>query len=100
MQVDTADELMSVELMFNAVWNKLDKHKLVALLSCLIPCFEKDEEQQGLPVELAEAVSSLQAFATEVATVTTVRSIHTLVKESFVTINADMKSTCMSHVAR
>lgn len=74
LQVDTADELMTVELMFNAVWRKLDKHKLIALLSCLIPCTEGSEEEAGLPIDLADAVNTLQAFAAEIANVSIVRS--------------------------
>jgi hypothetical protein len=36
-----------VELMFNAVWRKLDKHKRIALLLHLIPCNDGNEEGQG-----------------------------------------------------
>ena len=41
-QIDTADELMVTELMFNAVWKTLDTPQLVALLSCMVPCKEKN----------------------------------------------------------
>ena len=40
-EIDTADELLTTELMFNGVFNGLDKHQLVALASCLIPMGEK-----------------------------------------------------------
>ncbi len=36
-EVDTADELVTVELMFNGTFQRLDKHSLVALVACLIP---------------------------------------------------------------
>ncbi len=37
-EIDTADELLCAELMFNGVFSGLDKHQLVALVACLIPC--------------------------------------------------------------
>ena len=36
-EISTGDELLTTELMFNGVFNSLDKHQLVALLSCLVP---------------------------------------------------------------
>lgn len=39
-EIDTSDELLTVELMFNGVFSRLDKHKVVALASCLIPLSE------------------------------------------------------------
>lgn len=36
-ELDTADELLTTELMFNGVFGGLDKHQLVALVSCLVP---------------------------------------------------------------
>ncbi len=36
-QIDTADELLATELMLNGVFTSLDKHQLVALVSCLVP---------------------------------------------------------------
>lgn len=36
-EIDTADELLTTELMFNGTFNNLDKHQLVALVSCLVP---------------------------------------------------------------
>lgn len=35
--MDTADELLAAELMFNGTFNSLDPHQLVALVSCLVP---------------------------------------------------------------
>ncbi len=37
LQIDTADELLTTELMFNGMYNSMDVHQLVALVSCLIP---------------------------------------------------------------
>ena len=36
-ELDTADELLATELMFNGVFQNLDAHHLVALVSCLVP---------------------------------------------------------------
>lgn len=76
MQIDTADELMSAELMFNAVWTSLDTPQLVALLSCLVECKEKNhraEQDTHIPVDLATAMQTLQSFAKNVCDVTNVR---------------------------
>jgi superfamily II RNA helicase len=37
LQISAADELVATELMFNGVYNSLDAHQLVALVSCLVP---------------------------------------------------------------
>ena len=69
---------MTTELMFNAVWKQLSTAQLVALLSCLVPCTEKDtmaETEVRLPLELAGAVSTLQEFAGHVCAITNVRSL-------------------------
>ncbi len=39
-EISTGDELLTTELMFNGVFNSLDKHQLVALLSCSGPSRE------------------------------------------------------------
>ena len=36
-EIDTADELLTTEMMFNGTFSGLDKHQLVALVSCLVP---------------------------------------------------------------
>lgn len=36
-EISTGDELLTTELMFNGVFNSLNKHQLVALISCLVP---------------------------------------------------------------
>jgi len=36
-EIDTADELLTTEMMFNGTFNGLDKHQLVSLVSCLVP---------------------------------------------------------------
>ena len=35
--MDTADELLVTELMFNGCFGRLDHHQLVALSSCFMP---------------------------------------------------------------
>ena len=37
-EISTGDELLTTELMFNGVFNSMDKHQLVALVSCLGAC--------------------------------------------------------------
>lgn len=51
-EIDTADELLTVELMFNGVFSKLDKHQIVALASCLIPLGEKSQAKTFLKPSL------------------------------------------------
>ncbi len=36
-EIDTADELLTAELLLNGVFTALDAHQLVALVSCLVP---------------------------------------------------------------
>jgi superfamily II RNA helicase len=74
-QIDTADELMTAELMFNAAWKELDSPQLVALLSCLVPCKEKDRSSEGevpLPLSLAKGMNMLQNFAKNICSITNV----------------------------
>jgi hypothetical protein len=74
-QIDTADELMTTELMFNAVWKQLSVPQLVALLSCLVQCNEKDESVGRnvlLPLSLAGAMDTLQNFAKNICSITNV----------------------------
>lgn len=58
-EIDTADELLCTELMFNGFLSDLDKHQLAAVLSCLIPT-EPSEEDIQLKRELAGPLSKLQ----------------------------------------
>lgn len=78
LQVDTADELMTTELMFNAVWKQMSTAQLVALMSCLVPCNEKggDDADTRLPLELAGAVGTLQETAGRICSITNVRPLH------------------------
>ena len=50
-EIDTADELLTTELMFNGTFNNLDKHQLVALVSCLVPV-EKSNVRRIVPSRL------------------------------------------------
>ena len=45
--VDTADELLVTELMFNGAFRGLDHHQLVALCSCFVPV-EKSKENEDI----------------------------------------------------
>ena len=48
-EIDTADELLTTEMMFNGTLNGLDKHQLVALVSCLVPG-EKSQASPHVPL--------------------------------------------------
>lgn len=67
-EIDSADELLTTELMFDGTFNKLDKHQLVSLVSCLVPV-EKSQEQISLARELAGPLAALQEAAVRVAEV-------------------------------
>lgn len=45
-QVDTADELLVTELMFNGVFTRLDAHQIAAVASCFMQ-MEKSNKQVG-----------------------------------------------------
>ena len=61
-EVDAADELVATELLFNGALNELDKHQLVALLSCLVPV-EKSSEAIKLTQAMAGPLAQLQVRA-------------------------------------
>jgi hypothetical protein len=58
-EIDTADELLTAELMFNGTLLGLDIHSLVALVSCLIPV-EKSTEHVKLTAQLGPVLVQLQ----------------------------------------
>lgn len=58
-EVDAADELVATELLFNGALSDLDKHQLVALLSCLVPV-EKSAEAIKLTQAMAGPLAQLQ----------------------------------------
>uniref|UniRef100_A0A0D6QTS0 Helicase C-terminal domain-containing protein n=1 Tax=Araucaria cunninghamii TaxID=56994 RepID=A0A0D6QTS0_ARACU len=66
--IDTADELLVTELMFNGTFNDLNHHQLAALASCFIPC-DKSNEQIELTNELAKPLRQLQDSARWIAEV-------------------------------
>lgn len=66
---------MTTELLFNAVWQDLETPQLVALLSCLVPCMEKnsqDEDAVRIPKNLEQAVMTLQSFARSISAISAV----------------------------
>ena len=65
-EIDTADELLTIEMMFNGTFNSLDIHKLVALVSCLVPV-EQGSEAIQLTSQLSDAMQSLQNTAKQIA---------------------------------
>ncbi|XP_020090364.1 DExH-box ATP-dependent RNA helicase DExH10 [Ananas comosus] len=64
--IDTGDELLVTELMFNGTFNDLDHHQVAALASCFIPC-DKSNEQIHLRSELAKPLQQLQDAARRIA---------------------------------
>jgi superfamily II RNA helicase len=66
--IDTGDELLVTELMFNGTFNDLDHHQVAALASCFIPC-DKSNEQIRLRGELSKPLQQLQDAARRIAEV-------------------------------
>ncbi|EXC12829.1 Superkiller viralicidic activity 2-like 2 [Morus notabilis] len=64
--IDTGDELLVTELMFNGTFNDLDHHQIAALASCFIPG-DKSTEQIQLRTELARPLQQLQDSARRIA---------------------------------
>ncbi|CAN0901306.1 DExH-box ATP-dependent RNA helicase DExH10 [Linum grandiflorum] len=64
--IDTGDELLVTELMFNGTFNDLDHHQVAALASCFIPV-DKSSEQIHLRKELAKPLQQLQESARKIA---------------------------------
>ncbi|CAM6102427.1 unnamed protein product [Calypogeia fissa] len=64
--IDTADELLVTELMFNGLFTDLDHHQVVALSSCFLPV-DKSNEQVRLKNELAWPLRQLQETARTIA---------------------------------
>ncbi|KAJ3696285.1 hypothetical protein LUZ60_001662 [Juncus effusus] len=64
--IDTGDELLVTELMFNGTFNDLDPHQVAALVSCFIPC-DKSNEQIRLRGELNKPLQQLQDAARRIA---------------------------------
>ncbi|KAG7669038.1 hypothetical protein Ndes2526A_g00745 [Nannochloris sp. 'desiccata'] len=68
--IDTADELLTSELMFDGTFGSLDKHQLAALVSCLVPVENTNSEIQ-LQAPLANALGKLQHTARHIADTST-----------------------------
>jgi ATP-dependent RNA helicase DOB1 len=68
--IDTADELLTSELMFDGTFGSLDKHQLAALVSCLVPVENTNAEIQ-LQKPLAHALGKLQQTARHIAETST-----------------------------
>ncbi|XP_078443652.1 RNA helicase, ATP-dependent, SK12/DOB1 protein [Wolffia australiana] len=64
--IDTADELLVTELMFNGTFNDLDRYRVAALASCFIPG-DKSNERIHLRSELSKPLSQLQESARRIA---------------------------------
>ncbi|KAM1195939.1 hypothetical protein ACFX13_022883 [Malus domestica] len=64
--IDTGDELLVTELMFNGTFNDLDHHQIAAIASCFIPV-DKSNEQIQLRTELARPLQQLQESARRIA---------------------------------
>lgn len=68
-EVNTADELLVTELIFNGVFNDLNSAQSAALLSCLVYTEKSsaDEDAPKLPEELAGPLRALQDAARRIA---------------------------------
>nr|XP_033509261.1 DExH-box ATP-dependent RNA helicase DExH10-like [Nicotiana tomentosiformis] len=64
--IDTGDELLVTELMFNGTFNDLNHHQVAALASCFIPG-DRSTEQILLRDELAKPLRQLQDSARKIA---------------------------------
>lgn len=64
--IDTGDELLVTELMFNGTFNDLDHHQIAALASCFIPG-DRSNEQIHLRAELNKPLQQLQDSARRIA---------------------------------
>ncbi|KAM7469172.1 hypothetical protein LguiA_007355 [Lonicera macranthoides] len=64
--IDTGDELLVTELMFNGTFNDVDHHQIAALASCFIPG-DRSSEQIHLRAELAKPLQQLQDSARRIA---------------------------------
>ncbi|WOG90986.1 hypothetical protein DCAR_0310234 [Daucus carota subsp. sativus] len=64
--IDTGDELLVTELMFNGTFNNLDHHQIAALASCFIPG-DRSNEQIQLRAELNKPLQQLQDSARRIA---------------------------------
>ncbi|KAK9798903.1 hypothetical protein WJX73_005375 [Symbiochloris irregularis] len=67
-EIDTADELLSSELLLNGVFSSLDTHQLSALASTLIPT-ESTRDDVHLTKDLADPLAQLQEAARRIARV-------------------------------
>lgn len=65
-EIDTADELLVTELMFNNAFADLDIPQFVAVVSCLIPC-EKSNDMVTLKEGMQQPLSMLQELARTIA---------------------------------
>jgi ATP-dependent RNA helicase DOB1 len=69
-QIDTGDELLITELMFDGTFGALDENELASLLSCMVPV----ENSQGcpkLPLRLSNALTRLKQVAGHIHMVST-----------------------------
>jgi ATP-dependent RNA helicase DOB1 len=82
-EVDTADELLATELMFNGVFAALDVHQLAALVSCLVPV-EKSAEEVQLTRALAAPLAELRATARRLAAASIACGLDKVVEEEYV----------------
>jgi ATP-dependent RNA helicase DOB1 len=68
-EVNTADELVVTELIFNGAFNDLEPPQVAALLSCLVFTERGEGTGEGLPEALSKPLHMLQEAARRVATV-------------------------------
>eukprot|EP00889_Picochlorum_renovo_P007896 jgi/Picre1/34926/NNA_002392.t1 len=69
-QIDTGDELLITELMFDGTFGSLDEHELASLLSCMVPV-ENSQGSPKLPLRLSNALVRLRQVADHIFNVST-----------------------------
>jgi len=67
-EIDTADELLTTELLFNGAFSELEPPQMAALMSCLVPV-EKSTETVRIAAALAGPLKLLQGTAKHIAEV-------------------------------
>ena len=88
--INTADELVVTELVFNGAFNDLDAAQTAALLSCLVYTEHGDVADSSLPDTLSGPLTTLRETARRVATVSADAKLEVDVEEYVEHFKCDM----------
>ena len=89
-EINTADELLCTELVFNGVFNDLDDGQAAALLSCLVFTEKGEAEEVALREGLAAPLRALQDAARRIAQVSRDCKVELDVEEYVASFRSDM----------